>query len=475
MLFGQRFVIDSYVSSRVVFDKIIYENEFICRLFPSTIDILFALGNDAAAQLLSDELEAYKYATNLSALRYLIDSYDEAFWSGSVYTMWLNAIRALNPPADRTVLPPFMQTAAWWQQKMNTQLASWSELRHDNLLYAKPSYTSGIGCSYPHGYVEPVPEFYRRMNMLARKAHEKFDGLSFSNDYLRASVLTYFDILQGVTDTLQSIAEKEIVGEAPSDEEISFIQQMIYQEGSYGGGDVTGWYVKLLYGNIPGVLATDIAPDKSEGIVADYHTTPTDCNGFMMGWVSHSGTGPVDLAIITTQMPNGDWMAYAGPVNSYYEYRTTNFLRLTDSEWNDTYQNTSSRPEWVNIYLADKDGRIREAGISLITAVEDPSGESPQMPRTPLMIRNYPNPFNPETIINFVIPSHLTNSHTELTIYNIEGKIIRTLLSERLPAGNYLTKWDGRNESGARVSSGVYFYSLIIESQRVSGKMHLIR
>ena len=61
-----------------------------------------------------------------------------------------------------------MQTAAWWQQKMNTQLASWAQLRHDNLLYAKPSYSGGVSCSFPEAYVEPFPEFYGRLAAFAR-------------------------------------------------------------------------------------------------------------------------------------------------------------------------------------------------------------------------------------------------------------------------------------------------------------------
>ena len=60
-----------------------------------------------------------------------------------------------------------MQTAAWWQHKMNSQLSSWTELRHDNLLYAKQSYTGGIICSYPYSYVEPVPEFFNSISVLA--------------------------------------------------------------------------------------------------------------------------------------------------------------------------------------------------------------------------------------------------------------------------------------------------------------------
>ena len=250
---------------------------------------------------------------------------------------------------------------------------------------------------------------------------------------------------------------------------------MIYHEGTYGGGFISGWYAKLLYGNRYDILGIDIAPFKSEGVVADFHTTPTDCGGSVMGWVSHAGTGPVDLAIITAQMPNDQWIAFTGPVSSYYEYRTTNFQRLTDSEWNETYQKSSSRPEWVNLYLADNKGNLRGDGTSLITSLSSPSGNDPNLPSTHLLVRNYPNPFNPETIINFVIPSHLTNSFTELIIYDIQGKSIRHLLAENLSAGNYLTKWDSRNDSGRLVSTGIYFYQLKVGEYQVTGKMNLLK
>lgn len=141
LLFGQRFVIDSYVMGNVVYDRILYQNQKVLRMLPSSLDVLFALGNDAASILLQDELQRYPYASNLSALRYLVDSYEDEFWKSALYNVWLQAIRRLNPAGDLTVLPAFMQTGAFWQQKMNTQLASWAQLRHDNLLYAKQSYT----------------------------------------------------------------------------------------------------------------------------------------------------------------------------------------------------------------------------------------------------------------------------------------------------------------------------------------------
>jgi hypothetical protein len=93
-------------------------------MLPNSLDALFALGNDAAAQLLINDLNQYHYSTNLAGVRYLIDSYDNSYWEVTIYNMWLNSVRKLNPPEARDNLPYFMQTAAFWQQKMNTQLAS---------------------------------------------------------------------------------------------------------------------------------------------------------------------------------------------------------------------------------------------------------------------------------------------------------------------------------------------------------------
>ncbi|MEO8398956.1 MAG: DUF3160 domain-containing protein [Ignavibacteriaceae bacterium] len=116
LLFGQRFVIDSYVTASVVYDRIFFNGEKICRLFPSALDPMFALGNNAASQLLVNELNGYHYSTNLSALRYLIDTYDNDFWESTLYNSWLKLIKTINPPEDRTALPLFMQTAAFWQE-----------------------------------------------------------------------------------------------------------------------------------------------------------------------------------------------------------------------------------------------------------------------------------------------------------------------------------------------------------------------
>lgn len=473
LMFGQRFVIDSYITGSVVFDRIKYMGEDICRLFPSTLDVLFSLGNSASAQLLIDELNEYHYSSNLAALWYLIEHYDPAFWESSIYNYWLNSLRKLNPPEDRNDLPVFMQTAAFWQQKMNTQLASWTELRHDNLLYAKQSYTGGTVCSYPYTFVEPFPELYSNLKDLCDEASTYFNSLNFPDPVRKTMIIDYFNRFYGIADTLQSISEKELSGIQFSSVEVSFLQNMLYDTGQSGIA-FDGWYPNLFYDDLSSGLNGYDGLMESDHIAADIHTTTTDCSGGIIGAISHVGTGPINLSVIITENHLGESTAFVGPVMSYFEYTTTNFLRLTDDEWADTYLQAALRPDWVNIYLADSLGNSRGDGRTLVTSVEVDNNNL-IIPQSEILINNYPNPFNPSTIITFTIPHDLTNSRTVLSIYDIQGSLIRALVNEDLPAGNYLTKWDGKNDSGFNISSGVYIYNLKIAHRQISKKMILMK
>src|SRR5262249_3757966 len=72
--------------------------------------------------------------------------------------------------------------------------------------------------------------------------------------------------------------------------------------------------------------------------------------------------------------------------------------------------------------------------------------------------QNYPNPFNPQTTIAFTIKDR---GAVTLKVYNVNGELVRTLINESRAAGSYTKAWDGHNDSGAPVSSGVYFYKLV--------------
>ncbi|HSD62422.1 MAG TPA: DUF3160 domain-containing protein [Ignavibacteriaceae bacterium] len=465
LLFGQRYVDDSYVTASVVWDRTL-----TCRLFPKALDPMFALGNNAAAQLLQSELDTYHYATNLAALRYLFDSFPTTYWDNSMYKRWLYFLKALNPPEDRGNLPPFMTTAAYWQEKLNTQLSSWAELRHDNLLYAKQSYTGIPICSYPYSYVEPFPELYGALKNAGEAGYNFFLNSDFLDPYLKQQILDYFTNLQFTSDTLRSISEKELNNTPLSSEETAFLKNMMFDYETYTGIAYDGWYPKIIF--------EDEAHDweglmSANYVVADIHTTPADCDLNMIGAVTHVGTGPVDMGVFIAKLPGGEDCAFIGPTMSYREYVSTNFLRLTDDEWSSQYLFSSLRPDWVNLYLADSTGNSRGEGGTLITSVK-PDNRTNKISDY-LTVANYPNPFNPVTIISYSVPYDLTNQNAELIVYDLQGQIVKHLVNQVLPAGNYLTKWNGDNDGGAPVSSGIYFYRLKVGDRQAIGKMNLIK
>ncbi len=464
LLLGQRFVIDSYTTGNVVYDRILFQNHKVKRMLPSPLDVLFALGNDGASQLLQPELDKYNYASNLAALRYLIRSYEPAFWQSTVYNGWLNSIRTLNPPAERSALPPFMRTAAWWQEKMNTQLASWAQLRHDFILYAKQSYSGGVICSYPETYVEPIPQFFDCLSVFARTFAAEFQKPLLSG----MSIAQYFSTFALIADTLASISGKELTKTALTEREKLFLKTIIYSQPFGCGISFGGWYPRLFYTGGEGFTRSDM-------IIADIHTAPTDEAGSPIGWVLHAGTGPLNLAVVVAELPDGRTCSFVGPVMSYYQHLAINFKRLTDEEWKTMYSVPPSlRPSFVNIYLADSLGETRGDGPSLITGVWD-GGKPSSQPRSLVVGKNFPNPFNSSTIIPFIIPDALSDIPVQLIVYDVQGRAVKQLMSQRLPAGNYVVRWDGTTESGLAASTGVYFYHLIAGNQRQVGKMSLVK
>ncbi len=91
----------------------------------------------------------------------------------------------------------------------------------------------------------------------------------------------------------------------------------------------------------------------------------------------------------------------------------------------------------------------------------DVDDERNLVPENYSLSQNYPNPFNPATQIKFSIPEA---SRVNLQIFDITGKEIRTLVNKNFEAGNYSTEWDGRNNSGEVVPSGVYFYRIMADN-----------
>jgi hypothetical protein len=94
------------------------------------------------------------------------------------------------------------------------------------------------------------------------------------------------------------------------------------------------------------------------------------------------------------------------------------------------------------------------------------------MPGTYRLDQNYPNPFNPVTVIGFSLPDEM---EVIIEVINILGERIKTIVHDRFPAGEYREIWDGTDNSGERVASGVYFYRLRSDDFTMSRKMVLLK
>jgi DNA-binding transcriptional regulator YhcF (GntR family) len=99
------------------------------------------------------------------------------------------------------------------------------------------------------------------------------------------------------------------------------------------------------------------------------------------------------------------------------------------------------------------------------------SGTSPAVSNV-IIAQSYPNPFNPETEISFTLPE---NSYVSLTIYNIQGQKVKRLLNGYQPAGPRKVIWDGRDEKGEGVASGIYFYRIEAGPNTVTNRMVLLK
>ena len=88
------------------------------------------------------------------------------------------------------------------------------------------------------------------------------------------------------------------------------------------------------------------------------------------------------------------------------------------------------------------------------------------------LIGCYPNPFNPNINIEFSVPY---NSYINLNIYDISGKKVKSLINNNMDAGYININWDGINDSGAEISSGIYFVLLEMNNQRFINKVTMLK
>lgn len=337
--FGQRFILDSFVLSKVVFDSILFEGRKQERMMPTGLDVMAAMGNDEAVRLLERELVKHNYAANLFAAREVVRSYRPAQWDSSVYNLWLDSLRTLDDTPSGHV-PQVMRTQPWQRKQLQTQLGSWAELRHDTILYGKQSYTGYPACEYPKGFVEPYPELYARVARTASRASELIGSVDLgdpSRKQLRNGQVAFFKKFAETVAKLEALARKELAAQPFTAEEEQFLKKVIdIRGGGSGPPRYDGWYPHLFYGGEPAEWKPSIA---------DVHTDPKSETYL------HVGTGNSQLLVVAIDNED-DRTVYVGPAYAYYEFASDR--RMTDETWQGEIagRRVPERPSWTSVFRA---------------------------------------------------------------------------------------------------------------------------
>jgi hypothetical protein len=379
-LLGQKFVLDSWVTAKVVFDDILWDHgngvpDKVWRRVPSCLDVAFAaLGNDQVVPLLVERMTAgphkfrdrFNYQHNLAATRNVIDAQQPSAWDENLYMGWLATLRELSRPTTDGKYPEALRTRAWAMKSLNTQLASWTHLRHDTILYAKQSYTSNASCLYPAGFVEPVPHVWARLEKMALRAAELLEKTPFPDGtYVKQTTrgdlridfqtrhkeqVAFLRNFARQVGTLKTIAGKELAQQELTAAEAKFLKDVVQKDSSSGHTEYNGWYTKLFWKS-----TTDSG--QPDALVADVHTdtpSPTPL-GFDPGCILHQGVGNVDLMLIAIDSGK-ERIVFAGPVLSHYEFEMSGVVRKADSEWRQDLGagRLPPRPEWTQGYLVPR-------------------------------------------------------------------------------------------------------------------------
>jgi len=318
------------------------KNTFTCeyngggsaRAVPRGQDVVALLGSKRAKELLHElgdaEYEArdkegnkITYETQFLKLKEEFDKFNESDWQKNLYWSWLYALKPLLKEFGPGY-PTFMQTKAWQDKELTTALASWAELRHDTILYAKQSYTMTLNAAPPPqkpvvGYVEPVPEFYNRLLALTKMTNRGLSEMNVLDEKAKSRLYN----LERVLERLVEISKKELQNEKLTKDDYDFIKNF--------GEELNG--------------VVDEVPEKSKKttIIADVHTDQNTKK------VLEEGIGYVRLIAAAYKLPDDRILIGAGPVFSYYEFKHPMKDRLTDEKWREMLKsNPPQSPEWAS-------------------------------------------------------------------------------------------------------------------------------
>ena len=326
--------------AEVLQEMVDYDSKPTRRALPTGLDVFAAMGVAAAEQILTDEGQQWDdFGPMLDSMKQRMTEID---WNETIATMWMNSLKVLADRAEDPSLPYFMNTPEWDRKSLNATLASWAELKHDAILYAKQpmgAECGGGGLPEPvvKGYVEPNVGFWKKAIELLDATHR----LLARQDMLTEKIATATERIREEAQFLLRISEKELAGKRLTDEENDQLKcigatfenislDLVRQPDQYlmGWSDVEG-------------------ADRKVALVADVYTANADNNPDKS--ILYEAVGAADEIFVVVEIDGYLWLT-RGAVLSYREFsQPMDQPRLTDEEWQRQLESNPRKgvPQWM--------------------------------------------------------------------------------------------------------------------------------
>ena len=338
-IMGARFVVDSYIYDQLRYPSV--GDPPWGRRYATPLDLVATFGSELAYRIMEEEgtltdpdtgQRWTNYDSQLADLSEMVAERAAADWGSTVYDAWLYALEPVWQPHG-AAYPDFMQAEPWEIKDLQTGLGSYTELKHDTVLYAKQSFAvegdyEPVDYPDPRHWVEPNPVAFARMAAMLGLLS---DGLS-SRGLLpaggeNAELIAALDAFLG---RLARLAADELAGRPISVEDNQWLETI-------GSTMEALWIQTSDSTQRPGEFPDE---DTRAALIADIMRTTYD--------ILEIGTGFIDTLYVLVPDDTGRFQIAKGGVYSYYEFwRKANEGRLTDEEWWELLKtNPPERPAW---------------------------------------------------------------------------------------------------------------------------------
>ena len=328
--------------AEVLQEMVDYKGDPSKRAVPKGIDVMAAMGVSVAEQILKEEKTEWKQL--LPTLDKMKKRMGEIDWNETTATQWMQALKTLTAPKEGVY---FMLNPEWGKKDLNAALASWAELKHDAILYAKQPMGAecGGGEDVPapvvKGYVEPNVNFWKKATELLDNTAKTLKEQGMMTEKIEGET----ERLKDEVAFLLRVSEKELAGQEPTDEE--------YDQIKYIGATFENISLELLRAPDQELYNwIDIeGADRKVALVADVYTANADNNPNKS--ILFEAVGDADEIYVVVEI-DGYLYLTRGAVLSYREFiQPIDEPRLTDEEWQKQLDSNPRKgvPEWMKSIL----------------------------------------------------------------------------------------------------------------------------